>query len=98
MNPKLENLRAEQERVQRELEQTQHQAQRLENRMRYLEDGARKARTHRLVTRGAAIESILPEVKAMSERAFYELMEAVLALPEARAVIQSRLPKTDGDP
>ena len=98
MNPKLENLRAEQERVQRELEQTQHQAQRLENRMRYLENGARKARTHRLVTRGAAMESILPEVKAMSERAFYELMETVLALPEARAVIQSRLPKTDGDP
>lgn len=64
----------------------------------YMNAGARKARTHRLITRGAAVESILPEVKAMSERAFYELMEAVLSLPEARAVIQSRLPKMDGDP
>ncbi len=98
MNPKLEKLRAEQQRVQRELEQAQHQQQRLENRISYMNAGARKARTHRLITRGAAVESILPEVKAMSERAFYELMEAVLSLPEARAVIQSRLPKMDGDP
>ena len=36
MNPKLEKLRAEQERVQRELEQAQHQQQRLENRLSYL--------------------------------------------------------------
>ena len=98
MNPKLEKLHAEQQRAQRELEQAQHQQQRLENRISYLNVGERRARTHRLITCGAAIESISPEVKAMSERAFYELMETVLALPEARAVIQSRLPKTDGDP
>ena len=98
MNPKLEKLRAEQERAQRELEQAQHQQQRLENRISYMNAGARKARTHRLITRGAAVESILPEVKVMPERAFYELMEAVLTLPEAQAVIQSHLPETDGDP
>ena len=98
MNPKLEKLRAEQQRVQRKLEQAQHLQQRLENRIGYMNAGAQKARNHRLITRGAAVESILPEVKAMSECAFYELMEAVLTLPEVRAVIQSRLPKTDGDP
>lgn len=98
MNPKLEKLRAEQQSVQRELKQAQHQQQRLENRISYMNAGTRKARTHRLITRGAAVESILPEAKAMSERAFYELMEAVLTLPEVRAVIQSHLPKTDGDP
>ena len=98
MNPKLEKLHAEQQRAQRELEQAQHQQQRLENRISYMNLGARKARTHRLITRGAAVESILPEVKAMSERAFYELMETVLSLPEALAVIQSRLSETDGDP
>ena len=98
MNPKLEKLRAEQERVQRELEQAQHQQQRLENRLSYLNAGERKARTHRLITRGAAIESILPAVQPMTERAFYELMETVLALPVVQSVIQSRIPKTDGDP
>ena len=98
MNPKLEKLRAEQERVQRELEQAQHQQQRLENRISYMNAGERKARTHRLITRGAAIESILPAVQPMTERAFYELMEAVLTLPVVQSIIQSRLPKADGDP
>lgn len=98
MNPKLEKLRAEQERVQRELEQTQHQQQRLENRLSYLSTGERRARAHRLITRGAAIESILPATQPMTERAFYELMEAVLTLPVVQSVIQSRLPKTGGDP
>ena len=98
MNPKLEQLRAEQERVQRELEQAQHQQQRLENRLSYLSTGERRARAHRLITRGAAIESILPAVQPMTERAFYELMETVLTLPVVQSVIQSRIPKTDGDP
>ena len=47
MNPKLEKLRAEQERVQKELEQAQHQQQRLENRLSYLNAGERRARAHR---------------------------------------------------
>ena len=98
MNPKLEKLRAEQERVQRELEQTQHRQQRLENRLGYMNTGERKARTHRLITRGAAIESILPATQSMTERAFYELMETVLTLPVVQSVIQSRLPQTGGDP
>jgi len=98
MNPKLEQLRAEQERVQRELEQAQHQQQRLENRLCYMNTGDRRARAHRLITRGAAIESILPATQPLTERAFYELMEAVLTLPVVQSVIQSRLPKTDGDP
>ena len=98
MNPKLEKLRAEQERVQRELEQAKHQQQRLENRLSYMNTGERRARAHRLITRGAAIESILPATQPMTERAFYELMEAVFSLPEVQTVIQSRLPKADGDP
>ena len=98
MNPKLEKLRAEQERVQRELEQAQHQQQRLENRLSYLTTGDRHARAHRLITRGAAIESILPATQPMTEGAFYDLMEAVLALPEAQSILRAHLPETDGDP
>ena len=98
MNPKLEKLRAEQERVQKELEQAQHRQQRLENRLSYLNTGDRRARAHRLITRGAAIESILPATRPMTERSFYELMEAVFSLPEVQSVLHSLLPKTDGDP
>ena len=98
MNPKLEKPRAEQERVQRELEQAQHQQQRLENRLSYLTTGDRHARAHRLITRGAAIESILPATQPMTERAFYELMEAVFSLPEVQSFLLPRLPQTGGDP
>ena len=98
MNPKLEKLYAEQERVKKKLEQARHQQQRLENRIRYLSKAERRARNHKLITRGAAVEHLWPQVKPMTEGAFFELMEAVLALPEAQSILQARLSKSDGDP
>ncbi|MBQ9719184.1 MAG: DUF3847 domain-containing protein, partial [Oscillospiraceae bacterium] len=65
--PKLEKLYAEQERVEQELEQTQHQQQRLENRIRYISKTERKARNHKLITRGATVEHLWPQVKPMTE-------------------------------
>ena len=97
MNPKLEKLYAEQERIEKKLEQAQHQ-QRLENRIRYISKAERRARNHKLITRGAAVEHLWPQVKPMTEGAFFELMEAVLALPEAQSILKAHLPKTDGDP
>ena len=41
----------------------------------------------RLVTRGAAVESIAPSVKEMSEVEFYELAEKIFALPEVQNLI-----------
>ena len=52
------------------VEQYQHEGQRIENRIKYYQQGDRKRRNHRLITRGAAVESIAPEVLGMSERAF----------------------------
>ena len=98
MNPKLEKLYAEQEQVQKNLEQAQHEAQRLENRIRYIGKIERRARNHRLITRGAAVEHLWPQVNPMTECAFYELMEAVLSLPEARKILDAHLPQADGDP
>ena len=71
------------------LEQYQHKGQRFENRIRYYTEGERKKRNHRLITRGAAVESIVPEVRNMSERAFFVLMRQVFSLPEV-AVLVSR--------
>ena len=93
MSKSIEQLRAEQETDMEKLEQYQHRLQRLNNRIKYYEDGERKKRTHRLITRGAAVESIVPEIKGMDEVPFYSLMEQILSLPEVTAVIQAALPK-----
>ena len=91
MSKTLEQLRAEQARDNALLEQYQHRLERLENRAKYLSKAERTARTHRLITRGAAVESIIPEVKSMEEVPFYSLMEQILSLPEAQAVIHGTL-------
>ena len=57
------------------LESSRDWLQRAQNRKDYLETNMRKQRTHRLITRGATLESIIPEVKDMSERAFYDAVE-----------------------
>ncbi len=95
MSKTLEQLRAEQARDKALLEQYQHRLERLENRAKYLNKAERTARTHRLVTRGAAVESIVPEIKAMAEVPFYGLMEQILSLPEAQAVIRRTLQGED---
>ena len=78
------------------VKQYQHQAQRLENRLRYYADGERKKRNHRLITRGAAVESIAPEVRGMSERAFFLLVEKVFSLPEVAALVSHATDQQEG--
>ena len=95
MSKTLEQLRAEQARDKALLEQYQHRLERLENRAKYLSKAERTARTHRLITRGAAMESIAPEIKSMAEVPFYSLMEQILSLPDVQNIIQSALSKED---
>ena len=74
-------------RTERELEQESHNLARLKNRKTYYENGERQKRAHRLITRGAAVESLAPSVKDMSEVEFYELAEKIFALPEVQNLI-----------
>ena len=83
----IEKLQAEKEKVERQLAQEQHKIQRLENRAAYYEKGERRKRTHRLITRGAAIESVAPQTKDLSETDFYSFTEQVFALPEAQRLL-----------
>ena len=87
MEKKLEQLAEKQSWIQTQLAQAKRQQQRLENRRNYYESGDRKKRTHRLITRGAAIESIVPEIKPMSETEFYEMMEYILSMPEVNSLV-----------
>ena len=97
MSQELERLQAEKEKAELGLEQTQHQIQRLENRKQYYEEGERKKRAHRLITRGAAVESIAPEVRGMSETDFYRLMSAILTEPEIAKRIKAMASQERGD-
>ena len=82
MDKSREELEKEYAEATTELGHYQHKQQRLENRIRYYTEGERKKRNHRLITRGAAVESIVPEVRGMSERDFFVLMEQVFSLSD----------------
>ena len=82
--PQLEAEKAESE---RKLSQLQHKKQQIENRITYYEKGDRRKRAHHLITRGAAIESIAPLTKVLTEPEFYTFAEKVLAVPEIKSLI-----------
>ena len=83
----IEKLQAKKEKIERQLVQEQHKIQRLENRAAYYEKGDRRKRAHRLITRGAAVESVAPQTKDLSETAFYTFTEQVFALPDAQRLL-----------
>ena len=93
LNKELEKLRTQQVKDIQELEYLQHDLQRLQNRLAYLEKGERQKRAHRLITKGAVIESLAPATKEMGETDFFSLMEKILALPDVLAL----LPKEDAE-
>lgn len=94
----IEKLQAEKEKVERQLAQEQHKIQRLESRATYYEKGERRKRAHRLITRGAAIESVAPQTKDLSESAFYAFAEQVFALLDTQRLLTEAVSNhTGGD-
>ena len=82
--PELEAGKTENE---RKLSQLQHKKQQLENRITYYEKGDRRKRARHLITRGAAIESIAPLTKVLTETEFYTFAEKALAIPEIKGLL-----------
>lgn len=78
-------------------EQYQHQQHRLENRIRYYTEGERKKRNHRLIVRGADVESVAPEVRGMSQSTFRLLVEQIFSLPEVAALVNRMIDQQEGD-
>lgn len=83
----IEKLQAEKEKIERQIVQEQHIIQRLENRAAYYANGERRKRAHRFITRGAAIESVAPQTKDLSESAFYAFAEQVFALTDTQRLL-----------
>ena len=83
----IPELKAEIADNERQLAQYRHKQQQLENRAAYYEKGDRRKRAHRLITRGAAVESVAPLAKVFSETEFYAFVEKALALPEVKGLL-----------
>lgn len=85
---RLKDERAENE---AKIEQLTHQNERLKAREQHLAKKERDGRTHRLCVTGGIVESILPEIKTLTQSEQYELLERILHLPEAEKLIQKVL-------
>ena len=83
----LAELNAEKDKIEQQLAQERHKIQRLENRAAYYEKGDRRKRAHHLITRGAAIESVAPLIKTLTETEFYAFVEEVFELPEVKGLL-----------
>ena len=83
----IPELKAEIADNEHQLAQLRHKQQQLENCAAYYEKGDRRKRAHRLITRGAAVESVAPLTKALSETEFYAFAEKALALPEVKGLL-----------
>lgn len=86
--PELEAEKAENE---RKIAQLQNKKRQLENRITYYEKGDRRKRAHHLITRGAAIESVAPLSKILSETEFYAFVEKVFSLLEVKGLLMQAI-------
>ena len=97
MKKSQEELQKEHDEAVIKREQYQHQYQRLKNRIRYYTEGERKKRNHRLITRGADVESVVSEVRGTSQSAFRILVEQIFSLPEVTDLVSRNVDQQESD-
>ena len=83
----IEELKEEYTANEKKLAQERNKLQRLNSRLSYYEKGDRQKRAHRLITRGAAVESVAPPAKVLTETEFYAFAEKIFSLPEVKALL-----------
>jgi len=82
---RLDELRAEQLRIQTQIRQLENRNKILLNRDA---DAQRKARTRRLIEHGAVLESIIPIAKEMTGDEAKALLTQLVSLPGAEQIIR----------
>lgn len=80
---KLDELRAEQQRIQTQIRQLENRNKILLNRDA---DAQRKARTRRLIEHGAVLESVIPIAKDMTGEEVKMLLTQLVSLPGAEQI------------
>ena len=86
-SPELKKLEIEKAEAEQQLTWEQHKYQRLCNREQYYKKRERTVRTHRLITRGAAVESVSPLVKTLGEVEFFSLVERIFSIPKIKGMV-----------
>ena len=84
------------EATERQLEQEQHKLNRLQNRASYLKKAQRKQRNKRLILKGVAIETVMPDTEYLSDVEFYALAEQIFQLDAVKKLVERAIAK-DGD-
>ena len=79
----LNELRAEQQKVQAQIQQLENRNKILLNREA---DAKRRARNHRLIEHGAVLESMIPVTKDMSGEEVKALLVKLISLPGAEQI------------
>lgn len=77
---RMQELFVEKEKAELKLSQAKHRMQQVENKMTYLskkKSNYSKARNHRLIHKGIAIETVDKNTELLSETEFYELAEMI---------------------
>ena len=89
------------EATERQLEQEQHKLIRLQNRASYLKKAQRKQRNKRLILKGVAVETIMPDTEYLSQEDFYLLAEQIYQLDAVQELVEKATEKyriiEDGD-
>ena len=76
------------ETTEQQLEQEQHKLTRLQNRASYLKKVQRKQRNKRLILKGVAVETIIPDTQYLSQEDFYLLVEQIYQLDAVQELVE----------
>ena len=88
MNDKLEKLNQEIEKGEKKLRRLKHEEKILQNRAKQL---TRNERTHRLCTRGAALESYLPHPELVADEQVSTILKLLFHRSENRKIMEQVL-------
>ena len=80
---RLDELRAEQQKIQTQIQQLENRNKILLNRDA---DAQRKARTRRLIEHGAVLESVIPITKDMTGEEVKALLMLIATVPEVQQI------------
>ena len=97
MKKSLEELQKELDEAVLKRDQCLHQQQRIENRIQDYMDSLRRKRNHRLITRGAEVESVAPEVRSMSQGDFRILVEQIFSRPDITDLVSHATDQQEDD-
>ena len=85
---KTKALEEQCETTERQLEQEQHKLIRLQNRASFLKKSQRKQRNKRLILKGIAVETIMPDNEYLSQEDFYYLIEQIARLDAVQELVE----------